>query len=142
MSKFCPYCGNPVKESDKFCIICGKPLLTDIPKRERKTMVHKAEKKEKVKKIEGKEEAIEENEDKHKKEILDIEPVEKKKIKFKRAKDLGDIKPLPEDVKEQMVYYIEYNDIQLNKKLLVERLNEISKSKIPNLKTKDGLPNF
>ena len=27
-----------------------------------------------------------------------------------------------------MVYYIEYNDIQLNKKILVERLNEISKS--------------
>ena len=32
MAKFCPYCGSPVKESDKFCIICGKPLLTDLPK--------------------------------------------------------------------------------------------------------------
>ncbi|MFX0105911.1 MAG: zinc-ribbon domain-containing protein, partial [Candidatus Hodarchaeota archaeon] len=26
MAKFCPYCGNPVKETDKFCIICGKPM--------------------------------------------------------------------------------------------------------------------
>ena len=26
-----------------------------------------------------------------------------------------------------MVYYIEYNDIQLNKKILIERLNDISK---------------
>jgi len=128
MSKFCPYCGNPVKASDKFCIICGKPLLTDIPKRERKPVVLKAEKREKVKEVEEKEEIIEEKEEKHKEDILDIEPVDTKKKMFKRTKDLGDVKPLPEDVKEQMVYYIEFNDIQLNKKLLVERLNEISKS--------------
>ena len=32
MAKFCPYCGKPVKNTDKFCIICGKPLLTDISK--------------------------------------------------------------------------------------------------------------
>ncbi|MFX0142085.1 MAG: zinc-ribbon domain-containing protein, partial [Candidatus Hodarchaeota archaeon] len=36
MGKFCPYCGNPVKETDKFCVICGKPMLTDIPKAEKK----------------------------------------------------------------------------------------------------------
>jgi len=35
MPKFCPYCGNPVKQTDKFCIICGKPMLTGIPKSEK-----------------------------------------------------------------------------------------------------------
>ena len=128
MSKFCPYCGNPVKESDKYCIICGKPLLTDIPKREKKPVFQEKVKTEKIKKVEDKEEVITKKEDVRKEEILEIEPIETKKKKFKRAKELGDVKPLPEDVKEQMVYYIEYNDIQLNKKILVERLNEISKS--------------
>jgi len=117
MAKFCPYCGNPVKETDKFCIICGKPMLTDIPKAEKKI-----ERKEPIKKEEEirVEEKVEEKE-----EILEME--EKSKKKSKKAKEKGDVKPLPEDVKEQMVYYIEYNDIQLNKKVLVERLNEISK---------------
>jgi rRNA maturation endonuclease Nob1 len=32
MAKYCVYCGNPLKESDKFCIICGKPVLGDLPK--------------------------------------------------------------------------------------------------------------
>ena len=118
MAKFCPYCGNPVKETDKFCIICGKPMLSDIPKAEKKI-----ERKEPIKKEEEirVEEKVEEKE-----EILEME--EKSKKKSKKAKEKGEVKPLPEDVKEQMVYYIEYNDIQLNKKVLVERLNEISKS--------------
>ncbi len=47
---------------------------------------------------------------------------------FKKAKETGEVKPLPEEVKEQMVYYIEYNDIQLNKKVLIEKLTELSKS--------------
>ena len=118
MAKFCPYCGNPVKETDKFCIICGKPMLTDIPKAEKKL-----DRKEPIKKEEEMraEEKVGERE-----EILEIEDRSKKKSK--KFKEKGDVKPLPEEVKEQMVYYIEYNDIQLNKKVLVERLNEISKS--------------
>ena len=35
MAKYCVYCGNPLKESDKFCIICGKPVLRDLPKPEK-----------------------------------------------------------------------------------------------------------
>ena len=118
MAKFCPYCGNPVKETDKFCIICGKPMLSDIPKAEKKIERKELIKKEEEIRVEKK---VEEKE-----EILEME--EKSKKKSKKAKEKGDVKPLPEDVKEQMVYYIEYNDIQLNKKVLVERLNEISKS--------------
>lgn len=118
MAKFCPYCGNPVKELDKFCIICGKPMLTDIPKAEKKL-----DRKEQIKKEE--EMRVEEKVD-EREEIIEIEDRSKKKSK--KFKEKGDVKPLPEEVKEQMVYYIEYNDIQLNKKVLVERLNEISKS--------------
>ncbi|MFX1490159.1 MAG: hypothetical protein ACFFBI_13485, partial [Promethearchaeota archaeon] len=55
-----------------------------------------------------------------------IEVIKSDNKKFKKQKEKKDVKPLPEDVKEQMVYYIEYNDIQLNKKVLIERLNEIS----------------
>ena len=127
MSKFCPYCGNPVKDSDKFCIICGKPLLADIPKKERKPEIKDTKKEEENEKLEKepKEEAqIVDEEDK---EILELEENDKNKKKSKKSKEKKDIKPLPEDVKEQMVYYIEYNDIQLNKKVLIDKLNEISK---------------
>jgi len=58
--KFCPYCGNPVKETDKFCIICGKPMLTDIPKPQRKPEI-KEIKKEKEKEILEKKLSQEEN---------------------------------------------------------------------------------
>ncbi|MHA1107352.1 MAG: zinc-ribbon domain-containing protein [Promethearchaeota archaeon] len=36
-SKYCVYCGNPIKDSDKFCIICGKPVLRDLPKKKTST---------------------------------------------------------------------------------------------------------
>ncbi|MFX1455817.1 MAG: zinc ribbon domain-containing protein [Promethearchaeota archaeon] len=117
MAKFCPYCGSPVKETDKFCIICGKPLLTDIPKA--KPAIKDSE--------EGKEpmkSEVEEKEEEPMTEEVSLVNTEKPKSK---PKETNDIKPLPEEVKEQMVYYIEYNDIQLNKKVLIERLNEISK---------------
>ena len=61
-------------------------------------------------------------------EPIDIEIKEEPKIISKKSKEKREIKPLPEDVKEQMDYYIEYNDIQLNKKILGEKLTEISKS--------------
>ena len=122
MAKFCPYCGSQTKTSDKFCIVCGKPLLADIPKKENKSQIKDTP--------EEKEPEIFET------EVKEVEPVKEEvslinndidKKKSKKLKESKDIKPLPEEVKEQMVYYIEYNDIQLNKKVLVERLNEISK---------------
>jgi len=112
--KFCPYCGKPVKETDKFCIICGKPLLTDIPKSVKEPEIKESKTKEEEIKVEEKpeEKQLEEEEE----EIVEEEKKEKEEVK-----------PLPEEVKEQMVYYIEYNDIQLNKKVLAEKLKEISK---------------
>lgn len=125
--KFCPFCGNPTKSTDKFCIICGKPLLTDLPKPESKSEIKKPTREEEIKfdyKVEEKN-AIEEGK---KKDIGEIELNEIGKKKGKKFKEKREPKPLPEDVKEQMVHYIEYNDIQLNKKLLAEKLTEISKS--------------
>ncbi|MHA2039003.1 MAG: zinc ribbon domain-containing protein [Promethearchaeota archaeon] len=122
MAKFCPYCGSATKTTDKFCIVCGKPLLTDISKSDSKPKVKDT--------IEEKEPEISETEQKEeepKKEQLSLINDDKGKKKSKKSKDLNKVKPLPEEVKEQMVYYIEYNDIQLNKKVLIERLNEISK---------------
>jgi len=120
--KFCPFCGSSVKVSDKFCIICGKPLLADIPKGESKP---------KSKDIREEKEPIkfetEIEEDETKKEKISLVNDKKDKKKSKKKKELNGILPLPEEVKEQMVYYIEFNDIQLNKKVLIERLNEISK---------------
>ncbi len=121
--KFCPYCGNPVKETDKFCIICGKPMLIDIPKSKGKPEIKDTKKKKENETLEKKSEEMEPEE-----EPIDIETREEAKIKTKKSKEKREVKPLPEDVKEQMVYYIEYNDIQLNKKILGEKLTEISKS--------------
>jgi len=126
MPKFCVYCGSPVKESDKFCIICGKPLLADIPKRDSASKIKETKKEVEKDKLEdkSKEEIAQEELDN---DILELEETNKLKKKSKKSKELKDAKPLPEDVKEQMVYYIEYNDIQLNKNVLMEKLNEISK---------------
>ena len=120
--KYCPYCGKPTKKSDKFCIICGKPLLTDIPKSDTKSQIKviPEEKEPDNFEAEVKEQELE-------KEEVSLKNNESDKKKSKKRKELKGIKPLPEEVKEQMVYYIEYNDIQLNKKILIERLNEISK---------------
>ena len=125
MPKFCPYCGNPVKETDKFCIICGKPLLTDIPKSVKEPEVKESKIKEEEIRIEEKpeEKRLEEEQE----EIVEEEKSEQAKKKLKKKKEKEEVKPLPEEVKEQMVYYIEYNDIQLNKKVLAEKLKEISK---------------
>jgi hypothetical protein len=120
--KYCPYCGKPTKKSDKFCIICGKPLLTDIPKSATKSQIKDIPEEIETGKLEteGKEPEPDQEE-------ISLTNNDRYKIKSKKHKELNGIKPLPEEVKEQMVYYIEYNDIQLNKKVLIERLNEISK---------------
>ncbi|MFW9824269.1 MAG: zinc-ribbon domain-containing protein [Candidatus Thorarchaeota archaeon] len=120
MAKFCPYCGSPVKQTDKFCIICGKPLLTDIPK-SKPQIKEDQEVKEPVRRD------VEEKEEESMKEDAELTVNSELIKKSKKTEGISDVKPLPEEVKEQMVYYIEYNDIQLNKKVLIERLNEISK---------------
>ncbi|MFX0011925.1 MAG: zinc ribbon domain-containing protein [Candidatus Hermodarchaeota archaeon] len=116
MAKYCVYCGNPLKETDKYCIICGKPVLTNVSKTPKKRI------------DQPKEILIEPDleEDEIEEEVAEVVDVETKSIRDKKTKDLE--KPLPFEVKEQMMMYIEYNDIQLNKKILVEKLSEIQNS--------------
>ena len=130
MAKYCVFCGNPLKNADKFCIICGKPVLTSVRKPE-KTGVEKAKdfikdkKKLREKSVEEiiTEESVEEKSEKP-------EKPEKKGKKKKDKKDEKEIveKPLPFEVKEQMILNIEYNDTQLNKQILLEKLKELQKS--------------
>ncbi|MFX0003360.1 MAG: zinc-ribbon domain-containing protein [Promethearchaeota archaeon] len=124
MSKYCPYCGNPVKETDKFCIICGKPLLADIPKSVKRTEIKETARRDDTIKFEEKPEEVDLEQEEKDQEII----VEKETKKHKKKSDKSDVKPLPEEVKEQMVYYIEFNDIQLNKKILAEKLDDLLKS--------------
>jgi hypothetical protein len=127
MAKYCVYCGNPLKSEDKFCIICGKPVLASVKKSE-KTGVEKAReiiKEKKTPKARIIKETIEE------KDFEDvIEVPEKKGKKKKDKKDTTEVteKPLPFEVKEQMILNIEYNDIKLNKQILVDKLKEIQKA--------------
>jgi len=116
------YCGNPLKESDKFCIICGKPTLQGIPEKEKTKSIVRPEPSSRVKSKEDTVIEFTEDEDFQEDEF-------KSKKKPKRGKDVEVVeKPLPYEVKEQMVLYIEYNDIQLNKQLLIDKLKELQKS--------------
>ncbi|TET56890.1 MAG: hypothetical protein E3J52_11155 [Promethearchaeota archaeon] len=102
-------------------------MLTDIPKREKKPEIKDTKKEKEKEKFEKKPEEFETKEE-IKEEDADIEITEEPIKKSKKIKDKREVKPLPKEVKEQMVYYIEYNDIQLNKKILADKLTEISKS--------------
>ncbi len=130
MAKYCVYCGNPLKSEDKFCIICGKPVLASVKKPE-KTEVEKIKEfiKDKKKLREEPAEKIIIEEDV---EELSEKPEKegKKEKKKKGKKDEKEIveKPLPFEVKEQMILNIEYNDTQLNKQILIEKLKELQKS--------------
>lgn len=130
MAKYCVYCGNPLKSEDKFCIICGKPVLASVKKPE-KTEVEKIKEFIKDKKRLREEPAekiiIEEDVE----ELSEKPEKEGKKEKKKKGKkDEKEIveKPLPFEVKEQMILNIEYNDTQLNKQILIEKLKELQKS--------------
>jgi len=135
MAKYCVYCGNPLKESDKFCIICGKPVLGDLPKSSKGDISKPQSKEKQPKKQVTVKDILEEEEiesDIVEEEIEVDAPKtkkkkEKKEKKGKKEKELVE-KPLPFDVKEQMVLYIDYNDIQVNKQVLAEKLKEIQKS--------------
>lgn len=119
MAKYCVYCGNPLKETDKFCIICGKPVLTNVSKTPKKPVVRPKEIM-----IEP---DIEDDEIEEEEAVIDDIDTKSKKATKTKGLDYKE-KPLPFEVKEQMMLYIEYNDIQLNKKILVEKLSEIQTS--------------
>lgn len=132
MSKYCVYCGNPLKSSDKFCIICGKPVLGDLPKSSKDDKVRVEEKRRSVtqpKKQVTVQDILEEEEIES--DVIDEqfgeEETKKKGKKRRKEKKLIE-KPLPFEVKEQMILYIDYNDIQVNKQVLSEKLKEIQKS--------------
>ena len=127
MAKYCVYCGNPLKSDDKFCIICGKPVLASVKKPE-KTEVEKIKEFIKDKKKPREEPADEIIIEEHV-QALSEKPAKKgkKKKDKKYAVDIVE-KPLPFEVKEQMILNIEYNDIKLNKQILVEKLIEIQKA--------------
>ncbi len=126
MAKYCVYCGNPLKNEDKFCIICGKPVLAGVKKSE-KTEVEKAKDFIKDKRT-PKERIVEESFAQDHDEILSEKPDKKsKKKKGKKDKEYQVEKPLPFEVKEQMILNIEYNDIKLNKEILIDKLKEIQK---------------
>jgi len=119
MSKYCVFCGNPLKETDKYCIICGKPVLTNLSKPQTKPEP-------KFRKVEVEPEPIEK--DYEEEEVEDLKRTKKnKKDKKKKEFESGE-KPLPFEVKEQMILYIEFNDIQLNKKILAEKLKDVQDS--------------
>ncbi|HUW91352.1 MAG TPA: zinc ribbon domain-containing protein [Candidatus Nanopelagicaceae bacterium] len=124
MAKYCVYCGNPLKSEDQFCIICGKPVLAGVKKSE-KTEVAKAKELIKDKKT-PKKEIVEESFAEEEDEDLSEKPDKKAKKKKKDEEERVE-KPLPFEVKEQMVLNIEYNDIKLNKEILVGKLKEIQK---------------
>ncbi|MFX1557330.1 MAG: zinc-ribbon domain-containing protein [Promethearchaeota archaeon] len=133
MAKYCVYCGNPLKETDKFCIICGKPVLRDLSKSEKPSPSKQTDTtettktpKERIKqKVPQKALSIEEQEEEESEEEIFVEKKEKRK-KAKKEQEKYE-KPLPFEVKEQMILYIEYNDIQLNKQILSDKLKDLQK---------------
>ena len=130
MAKYCVYCGNPLKSEDKFCIICGKPVLASVKKPE-KTEVEKVKefiKDKKKLREEPAEEIIIEEDVEELSEKPEKEGKKEKKKKGKKGEKEIVEKPLPFEVKEQMILNIEYNDTQLNKQILIEKLKELQKS--------------
>ncbi len=136
MAKFCVYCGNPVKSNDKFCIKCGKPMLSNLPKADKKTKALAVESKskeilEKIKKkkkekeeVKPQEETKEESEEEKFEEKVDSKKEEEIKEPEKKEKE---IKPLPEEVKEQIEYFLELNDIKQKKLTLADKLKDFQK---------------
>jgi hypothetical protein len=121
MVKYCVYCGKPVKESDKFCIHCGKPRLTSLPKTEKKPEEPVLEESK-----ETKPEIKETKKEEKKEEEREPEPIEKEDLAEEEEEEKED-KPLPEEVKQQIDYYLELNDIRLKKMTLAEKLDDLQK---------------
>ena len=119
MPKFCVYCGKPVKDSDKFCIHCGKPRLSSLPKTEKKP--------EEPIKEEPKEDKKDKKEEKKEKK-KEPEPIEEEdeELEVEEEKEV-EAKPLPDEVKQQIEYYLELNDIRLKKNTLADKLTDLQK---------------
>ena len=121
MTKFCVYCGKPVKESDKFCIHCGKPRLSSLPKTEKKVEQPIIEKP-----PEAKPEPKKDKEKKVKEEKIETESLEDDELEVEEVKEV-EAKPLPDEVKQQIEYYLELNDLRLKKVTLADKLNDLQK---------------
>jgi hypothetical protein len=132
LPRYCVYCGNPLKETDKFCIICGKPVLRNVTQRDVKKGQNLEPQKPQVKDLK-----IQQEEDID----FDEESIVEEESMRKKERGSGKTvveKPLPFEVKEQMILYIEYSDIQLNKELLSEKLKNLQKElKDPRYETDD-----
>ncbi len=144
MPRFCIYCGKQIKENDRFCIYCGKPLLSDLPKTSKKPkekvldkfkeITPKLDKKQKkelekeeedkiledIKEVGGEEGEVE-------KEVEETKKEKKKEKKEKEKKEKIEVKPLPEDVKQQIEFFLELTDVRLKKKSLADKLTDFQK---------------
>ncbi|MFX0069656.1 MAG: zinc ribbon domain-containing protein [Candidatus Hermodarchaeota archaeon] len=123
MAKFCVYCGKPVKSSDKFCINCGKPLLSSLPKTEKKPIdkiIEEPVKEDNIQETSVKEKKIEEKEE-------EVEEEEEEKIAEDKEEKKKEIQPLPDEVKQQIDYYLELNDIRMKKSSLDDKLKDLQK---------------
>jgi len=130
MPKFCVYCGNPIKASDKFCISCGKPLLTGSSNSKKKEEKKPEKEKLPVKKEEP--EDIKEAEE----DVIEEEPKKEEKVKKEKKEIYKEPEPLPEEVKHQLDLYIESTEIEFQKKILTTKLNEVLKAtKAPQYET-------
>ena len=132
MARYCVYCGKSVKTSDKFCIYCGKPMLSNLPKAEKKPkeIIDESPRKEILEKIKevkeedvSVEEEIEEVSEEEEIEEVSEEEIEKK-VEEEKEKE---IKPLSDEVKEQIEYYLDLNNIKLKKLTLAEKLKGFQK---------------
>ena len=124
MARYCVYCGKSVKTSDKFCIYCGKPMLSNLPKagKKPKEIIDESPRKEileKIKEVKEEDVSIEEEIE----EVSEEEEIEKK-VEEEKEKE---IKPLSEEVKEQIEYYLDLNNIKLKKLTLAEKLKGFQK---------------
>ena len=142
VKKFCVYCGKPIKSDDKFCIHCGKPRLANLSKTEKKPKAKKVESPpkdipEKVEEVKEEEKTpldeIEEvsEEEELEEDVKDIKEKKKKKAKKvkeeKEEEEVKEIKPLPDEVKQQIEYYLELNDIKSKKLTLADKLKDFQK---------------
>ena len=127
MPKFCVYCGKPIKDTDKFCISCGKPLLASLPKTEEKSEKAVSEKSKekdldkKKKKKDKKEKEVEMEEE------VEAEMEEDMELEEEKGQKEKEVKPLSEDVKEQIGIHLQLNEIREKKKNLAEKLTEFQK---------------
>ncbi len=125
MTRYCIYCGKKIKENDKFCIFCGKPMLSNLPKTKQKSK-QIVEPKEEIAEESAKE-VIEDIKEIKEEEIPAEEEIEKIEKTIEEKEEKKEVKPLPPEVKEQIDYFLELNDIKSKKKTLADKLIDFQK---------------